>query len=178
MRRVDVEKKRAARWPWLLGVVVLGLLVWGITVLLAPPEEPEQPQVADAARAPITPSAVPHPPDRGVRSALPALGELAPLDADDVGRSTRAAGEVVATVDGGFWLSTGREVVRVESRHPARQGDSVSVTGTLRDGAGAEGAGVPRVVERHAERSGGTVVSALRLVDETAVPSPPPDSSA
>ena len=173
MRRIDVEKKRASRWPWLLGAIVLGLALWGVTILLRPPaEEPVQvPGITPADTLPPTPI----PGLSGEESSMtPDLLALLPLDDRDEGRQTRTRGRVVATGATAFWILADSVVVRVDARSPVHKGDTVTVEGTLRS---ADPAMTDRmtseVLPREPGFDGWTIIRTMKLVRE---PPPPGDT--
>lgn len=168
MRRIDVEKKRARRWPWLLGLLVLAGIAWGITILLRPPPQPEPPSVATSAGDTLPPAAIPMPPGNGQPAgrAGRALTELAPIDADDAGQALVIRGEVVATGVDGFWLLADDHVLQVVSAQLARKGDSVAVAGTLRTTDGERTRVMAtEVLSRHPEFDRWKVVEPVVLVE-------------
>lgn len=167
MRRIDVEKKRPARWPWLLGVGILALVLWGVTVLLrAPVEEVVEPaglttpDTLPPALIPSRPTAI------GPRGQDEAGRDISQLGEDDIGESARVAGEVVATGNDVFWILSGSHVLRIDSQRRARRGDSMSVEGILRS---ADGEMTERmateVMSRHEDFDSWTMVRSLKLVD-------------
>lgn len=172
MRRVPVEKKRPSRWPWLLGIVALAGLAWGITVLLRPPEEPQPPAVEAAASDTLPPAAIPSPP-AGFSGGPQGLQALAPVDEEDVGQAVRARGEVVATGESRFWLLAGSEVLMVDSDSAVRKGDTVSIQGTLQPAEpGPTDLIASEVLARHPGFDRWTVVRAVKLVQVDPEPVP------
>lgn len=178
MRRLDVEKKRTTGWPWVLGVGVLALLLWGATILLRADPEPEPPDIGVTAEDTLPPALIPSPsgggaaPQGGTRSgAEPALGE------DQIGETVRTQGEVVATGNEAFWILAGSRVLRVDSPRRARSGDTVSVEGTLRE-ADTEMTDrmASEVLSRHPDFDSWTVLRSLRVVEEGTT-SPPDQES-
>lgn len=133
MRRVDVERKRASRWPWALGIILLVGAVWGITVLLRSPPDAEPADVGTTAADTLPPAAIPAP---AVREPVAAAGRdgLPPLDADHVGEPVRLRGVVVATGTDAFWMLASGRVLQVTSAEPVRRGDTLTVEGVLRTG--------------------------------------------
>ncbi len=167
MRRIDVEKKQPTRWPWLLGVGVLALALWGITVLSRAPEEEEvqpagitTPDTLPPALIPSRPGAVaPHAQDEAGRA-------VSDFSEADIGEVARVAGEVVATGHNAFWVLAGSHVLRVDSERRVRRGDSISVEGTIRP---ADGETTDRmaseVMSRQGDNDNWTIVRTLKLVD-------------
>ena len=165
MRRIDVEKKQASRWPWLLGLVVLALALWGVTILLRPPpEEPvEVPGITPADTLPPTP--IPGLSNGEGPSMTPDLLALLPLDDRDEGRQVRTRGRVVATGASAFWILADSVVVRVDARSPVHKGDTLTVEGTLRS---ADPAMTDRMTSEVLPREPGfddwTVIRSMKLV--------------
>lgn len=167
MRRIDVEKKRPARWPWLLGVGILALVLWGVTVLLRAPVEEEIEPAGVTTPDTLPPALIPSRP-----ATVGPLGQdeegraISDFDEDDIGENARVAGEVVATGNDVFWVLSGSHVLRIDSERPARRGDSVSVEGTIRS---ADGEMTDRmaaeVMSRHDDFDSWTIVRSLKLVD-------------
>lgn len=170
MRRIDVMKKRPSRWPWALGVVILGLALWGATVLLRPPAEDEGPELPPTAADTLPPAEIPLT-RGGARPAPepPSLSELMPLDEEHVGETVKVEGDVVATGNDAFWILAGSHVVRVDSRRRARKGESLSVEGALR---AADADTTDRMAEQVLSREPGseswTIISAFKVVEEGA----------
>lgn len=167
MKRIDVEKKRPTRWPWLLGVGVLALVLWGVTVLSSAPEEEEAepagittPDTLPPALIPSRPAAIgPQGRDEDGRS-------VSEFDEDDIGEVARVAGEVVATGHNGFWILAESHVLRVDSEARVRRGDSVSVEGTIRPTDGeATDRMAAEVMSRQGDFADWTIVRTLKLVD-------------
>lgn len=128
---IDIERKRPARWPWLLGLVCLALVVYGVTSLLAAADQ-DEPQVAvPTAADTVPPAAIPVPPNPVVLNRVRSPEELAPLGEEHVGEALRVEGEVLATGTTGFWVLAGIEVLRVDSDRAVRKGEVVTIEGTL-----------------------------------------------
>lgn len=132
MRHIDVMKKRPSRWPWALGVVLLGLALWGATVLLRPPAEDDAADLPVTAADTLPPAEIPLTRD-GARAAPepPTLSELMPLEEEQVGQNVKVEGDVVATGNDAVWILAGTHVIRVDSRERARKGESLSLEGVL-----------------------------------------------
>lgn len=167
MARIDVEKKRVTAWPWVVGLVILVGLGWGITVLLAP--EPTEPEVAAAEFHEGQPAAVPAPPEEGdLTDAARPAGEVAPFGEDDVGQTVDMEGAVVATGNAGFWLLAGSDVLRVDSDRRVRKGDTLEVSGTL---APADPQRtdeiVSSVLNRHPDAGTFRVIRVVKLVESS-----------
>jgi hypothetical protein len=158
MRNIDVEKKRARRWPWGLGVIVLGAAVWGITMLLTPPPGDGPAEIGTTAADTLPPSAFPTTPGTPGSRSLQSVQALAPLADEDIGMPASARGVVLAVDAGGFWLRADTLVVRVSSSRRPREGDTVEVRGALR-ALGEAG-------DRAPERPG--AILALEIVEEGA----------
>lgn len=132
MRHIDVMKKRPSRWPWALGVVLLGLALWGATVLLRPPAEDDAPDLPVTAADTLPPAEIPLTRD-GARPEPepPTLSKLMPLEEEQVGQTVKVEGDVVATGNDAVWILAGTHVIRVDSRERARKGESLSLEGVL-----------------------------------------------
>jgi hypothetical protein len=167
MRQLDMKRKQTSAWPWLAGVVLLGLVVWGVTSLLAPPVDAEGP-VSEGSEEELAPSALPMPVNPVGITPVRDVRELSPLGQEHLGQRLRAEGEVVATGTDGFWILAGSEVIRVDSEQVVRQGQSVEVQGTLHedDPARTEQI-VSEVLSRRVQAGDWQVVRGVKLVDET-----------
>lgn len=174
MRNIDFRKKQPSRWPWLMGLITLGLAGWGVTILLTPDPEPDPPTVNTPAVDTLPPAAIPQPPSRVDGSGAPDLREVAPLDEADLGETVVARGEVVATGNDAFWLLAGSAVIRVDSDRTARRGDTLRVQGTIRTAdPTTTDVMASEVLSRRADSEQWTVVRAFKMVEET----PPSDST-
>lgn len=166
MRQIDIRKKRKSRWPWLLGLVILGLAGWGITILLTPDEEPEPEIAVPTVQDTHPPAALPEPPYEQYRApAGQSLQDLAPLDQADRGETVQFRGIVVATGNDAFWVLAGDQVLRVDSERPARRGDTLQIAGTLVQAEPDATDRMSPVLERHPDSESWTVVRALKLVE-------------
>lgn len=58
MAEIKVERKSPSVWPWVIGLLILALLVWGLTELLTGESEPVLTDSADSA---VTETAEPAP---------------------------------------------------------------------------------------------------------------------
>lgn len=165
MRRIDVEKKRTTRWPWLLGLGILVLVVWGVTVLSRAPVEEEPVPAGVTTPDTLPPALIPSRtiPSRDAEQQ-PRLGSL---DEGDIGQMTRVQGEVVATADDAFWVLSGSHVLRVDSDRRARRGDSIDVEGAVRatDGAMTDRM-ASEVMSRNADFESWTLIRSFKLVEE------------
>lgn len=174
MRRIDVEKKRVTRAPWLLGLVVLGLALWGVTILLRPPAEPEPPEVGVTASDTLPPALIPMDPAR-LPGSSPERGSTpgVTLSEEHVGETVRVQGEVVATGGDTFWILVDSRALRVASPRRPRRGDRVSVSGTLREVDGATlDRGMADAMARHPDFDRWTVVRTVELVEDPAATNP------
>jgi hypothetical protein len=167
MRQLDMKRKQTSAWPWLAGLVVLGLAVWAATSLLAPKAE-ELDTTADAAVEDVlSPAALPMPANPVGITPLRSVDELAPLSQDDVGQRVRAEGEVLATGTAGFWMLAGSDVLRVESGRTVRLGQTVEVQGTLQEEPPERTDQVAsEVLSRRPQAEGWNVARGLKLVEE------------
>ncbi len=178
MRRIDVEKKRAFRWPWLLGVVLLALLAWGATALLRSPEEPEGLELPPTAADTLPPARIPSlGPGAATAPATPSVADLLPLSEEHLGETVLADGEVLATGNDAFWILAESTLLRVDSARRIRKGDTVNVRGVLRE---SDPAMTDEIASDVLSRSPGsdswTVVRSFKLVDEEAAGTASADS--
>lgn len=166
MQRVDIERKRPTLLPWLVGLAVLALIVWGVTTLLAAPQTEEQQIAAPTAEDTLPPAAIPAPPQPVTAMAPRMMANLAALGEEHVGQVIRADGEVVATGTNGFWILAASTVLRVESERPVRKGESVTVDGTV-EPAEAERTDriMSEVLSRHPDVESWDVVRSVMLVE-------------
>ncbi len=167
MPRIDVEKKRATRWPWLLGLGLLALVFWGVTVLSRAPVEEEPVPAGITTPDTLPPALIPSNPATAAPQATQQPPRVGSLDEGDIGRVTRVEGEVVATGDDVFWVLSGSHVLRVDSDRRARRGDSIAVEGTVRstDGAMTDRM-ASEVMSRNADFESWTLIRSLKLVEE------------
>jgi hypothetical protein len=167
MRHLNIHKKRRTAWPWAAGVVILGMIVWSVTALLAAPER-ETVVVTDPAVDSLPPALIPAPPNPVRSTAIQSLAALSPLDEEDAGHEVRAEGEVVATGTTGFWILVGSEVIRVDSHQMVRRGDTVAVQGRLDPLENVERTDrvAAEVLTRDPRSDQWTVVRSLRLIAE------------
>lgn len=132
MRHLDIERKRTSAWPWVAGFAIFAVIAWGVTALLAAPEEDVVPPGAVVAEDTLAPAPIPMPPapvrDMGAGRSIE---ELIPLSEEHAGEVVQAEGEVVATGSTGFWIATAGHVLRVDSDRAARKGESVAVRGVI-----------------------------------------------
>jgi hypothetical protein len=181
MRHVDMKRKYPTPWPWLAGLGVLALIIWGVTSLLAAPNE-EDPAIeaAGAAEHDVVPALIPRPPHPVGSSTVQArdVRDLYPLELDDAGTLARAEGEVLATGSEGFWILAGSEVIRVDSRRPVRRGQVIEVEGVLQETSAEP---TDRIADEVLSRSGAsgvwTVARTIKLVErDDARPTEPDDA--
>ncbi len=162
MAEIRIERRRGpSLWPWLIGLVVLALLIWGIAELVntdrdnqtmaaedtagaagataapaasgAPAGAQPGPGAADDSAAPGTDSTG-SPADRAAAGPAP-LQDLMPLGIQDAGQQVTASGIVVSKADrGGFWLDVGgNAVIWVNDTLKVTPRQTVQgITGTLR----------------------------------------------
>jgi hypothetical protein len=133
MRQLDMKRKQTSSLPWLAGLVILGLVVWAVTSLLAAAPEEVGPTADAAYEDELTPAPLPMQVNPIGVTPVRDVTELAPLDQEDVGQRLRAEGEVLATGTAGFWMLAGSEVIRVDSEQIVRKGQTVQIQGTLRE---------------------------------------------
>lgn len=174
MRRIDVEKKRKTAWPWVIGLGVLALALWGATSLLLPDPEPEEPDIGVTAADTLPPALIPSLPGGGSAPAgTSRTGADPELGEDQLDEVVRVNGEVLATASDAFWILTASQVLRVDSPRRARKGDTVTVEGTLRR---ADTEKTDRIasefISRHPAFDSWTVLRSLKLVEEGAPDSP------
>lgn len=111
MQHIDVSKKRPARWPWLLGIGLLVLVIWGVTVLLRPDPAPEPPATVPTAADTLPPAMIPS----ESRGAAPRRDRETPGDdtisANGVGERGWREGEALATAGDVLWIPAGADAV-------------------------------------------------------------------
>lgn len=170
MRRIDVEKKRTTGWPWLVGLGVLALVLWGATTLLRAEPEPDDADSGITAEDTLPPARIPSLPTGGSAPASTSPSAPEPeLGEDQVGEVVRTEGEVLATGNEAFWILVGSRVLRVDSSRRARKGDTVSVEGTLREADAAKTDRIAsEVISRHPGFDSWTILRSLRIVEEGA----------
>ncbi len=163
------ERNQPTLLPWLIGLVVLGLLMWGIAELVNTDRDNETMAEADSAgpaATAVAPGAAP--PPAAAPAAAPAaeqpggvapepVGALMPLGIQDVGQRVSAAGVVLGTPAGeGFWLRTeNRALIWVRSSQRVKSGQVVQETGTLQQtNPGEPGAALDAEVESAVAKQG------------------------
>jgi hypothetical protein len=168
MQYEQIRRKQPTTWPWLMGLVILGIIVWSVNSLLGvdDPEGEPRPAVTFPEDT-LPPAAIPAPPVRapGDRAARP-IEEIAPLGEEDIGERVRAEGEVLATGTMGFWMLAGNEVLRVDSDRYVQRGEVVQVSGTLLDSDPMRTERVvTEVISRLPGAEGWRVAAMVRLVE-------------
>jgi HAMP domain-containing protein len=167
MRHLDMKTKQTTAWPWLAGLVILGLVVWAATSLLAAPVEELESAGEAAAEEELSPAVLPMPANPIGITPVHDTRELAPLSEDHVGQRVTAEGEVLATGTAGFWILAGSEVIRVDSEQVVRRGQTVRVHGTLRaDDPGPTDRIAEEVISRSPMAGDWRVVHGVKLVEE------------
>jgi len=164
---IDIERKRPARWPWIVGLLALGVIAYGSTTLLAAADDEETHVVAPTPADTLPPAAIPAPPNPVILDRVHSAEELAPLGEEDVGETIRVEGEVLATGTTGFWVLAGIEVLRVDSDRSVRKGELVTVEGTLVPAAADERTDeiASEVLSRTPRAEEWGVVRTVKLVD-------------
>jgi hypothetical protein len=163
----EIRRKRRTSWPWIAGLMVLALVVWGVTALLAAPED-EQAVAVTSESDDSRPAAIPSPPNPVRVDRAGSIEDLMPLGEEDAGQEVRAEGEVVATGTTGFWMLTGSDVLRVDSERLVRKGQTVEVEGVLEVLADDERAErvASEVLPRDPRFESWTLVRTVRLVEQ------------
>jgi hypothetical protein len=133
MAYLDMKRKQITTWPWVAGLMILGLIVWAVTSLLAAPVDEERSATAAVVEEELPPATLPMQVNPIGIVPLRDVRELSPLGTEDVGETVRAEGEILATGTEGFWILAGLEVIRVESEEIVRKGQIVQVHGTLQE---------------------------------------------
>lgn len=143
MADLNLERKRGPLlWPWLVGLVVLALLIWGIAELVNTDRDNQQMAQADSAGAATADGSGAGAAPAGGQAAPAAeqtvgvtpLGALVPLGIQHAGQRVMATGQVLSKpANGGFWLrSEGNALVWVKSSLSVKQGQQApDLTGTL-----------------------------------------------
>lgn len=171
---IDIERKRPATWPWLLGLVVLGFVVYGVTSLLAAADEEDMRVAVPTAADTLPPAAIPTPPNPVVLDRVRSVEELAPLGTEHVGEVIRVEGEVLATGTTGFWILAGLDVLRVDSNRTVRKGEVVTVEGTIEPAAEERTEEIAvEVLSRTPRAEDWGVVESVKLVDSDGEAGPP-----
>ncbi|HET9983028.1 MAG TPA: hypothetical protein VFQ38_05565 [Longimicrobiales bacterium] len=185
MADIHLDRRRGAGiWPWIIGLVVLGLLIWAIAELVDTGKDRAAAAVTNgadvAAPAPTSPAAPAVEPPAAAPPATAQLEALMPLGAEDEGQTVLAAGEAVGEpTNQGFWLRTpSRTVIWVATDQPPKSGRQVTgVTGVLRR-AGGGMAGRWLSAAKYAPEQGATVVQDLYLATGATAGAPPGAASA
>lgn len=144
MAEIQIERKKSGGWMWLVGLLVLALLVWGLFELLDnDPEVAELPPAAAPVVAPAVAPAVAGPTPLTDVVAIVAVPDPMPL----VGQPVQLTNVAVQAVPGDsiFWVGPSETqrllVVLDETRTPGtpvegrvnvNPGQTVSVSGVLR----------------------------------------------
>jgi hypothetical protein len=169
MRHLDIERKRTTAWPWVAGLVIFVLIAWGVTSLLAAPEDEADAPDSLVAEDTLAPAPIPMPPapvrDMGADRSIE---DLIPLSEEHVGEVVQAEGEVVATGSTGFWIATAGYVLRVDSDRAARKGESVAVRGVVQPADGEERTDqiAAEVLSRDPAAESWEVVHTVKLVED------------
>lgn len=172
MTNRSLKKKQPSAWPWVVGLAVLLLILWGVSDLLRAPERDDSVAIPATLEDSFPPAAIPRPPDAVVAGAgARPLTELAPIVPEDVGEMVLAEGEVLATGNSGFWMLSGGQVLRVDSDRPVRKSDTITVQGVLQPADGARTRQIAdEVLSRSPRAEDWTVVLDVKLVE--GVPAP------
>lgn len=176
-----VRKQGPTLWPWLIGLVVLGLLIWGIAELVNTDRDNQTMEEADAdgsVATAVAPGAAAPPPAAQPDLTPAPLAALEPLGTQDVGQQVSATGQVLTSAaDGGFWLRTeNRAVIWVRSPQRVKPGEQVQeMTGTLQQARGDSPATAPDADVVKAAGKGVAFVQGLYL---DASPAPAPSTAA
>lgn len=175
-----VRKQGPSLWPWLIGLVVLGLLIWAIAELVNTDRDNKTMAEADSAGGPVTTAVSPGAaaPPATAQGASPAaeqspevtpapLGALMPMGAQDIGQKVTGSGEALTDSDnGGFWLRTENSaVIWVRSTQKVEEGQQVQgMVGTVRAAkAGEPGAALDADLETQASKKGWVFAPGLYL---------------
>ena len=177
--------------PWLIGLVVLALLIWGIAELVNEDRDNATMAQADSEDGSVAPAVAPvavAPSATAAATAAPAaeqapavtpapLAALVPLGTQDVGQRVSATGEVLTLpAHGGFWLRTDNQaVIWVRSPQPVRPGQQVQdLPGTIESARpGQPGAALDAGVESSPAGKGLAFAPGLYL-DASPTPAPAP----
>lgn len=138
MAEIKIERKTADAWPWILGVLLAGLLLWGLGELF------DDDDVRAASVAPevveptsTTPAVVPPGPGAWVPVAV-----MVTAPVSYVGQTVSGTARVAEVVsDRGFWLEQDGKrlfaVVREENEDAVNinAGQTVRLSGTVYDAA-------------------------------------------
>lgn len=185
MADIHLDRRRGAGiWPWVIGLVVLGLLIWAIAKLVDTGKDRAAAAVTNgadvAAPAPTTPAAPAAEAPAGAPPATSQLEAVMPLGAEDEGQTVLATGVAVGEpTNQGFWLRTpSRTVIWVATDQPSKSGQQVTgLTGVLRRAVRGM-AGRWLSAAKYAPEPGATVVQDLYLATGAGTAAPPGATSA
>ena len=130
MADISVERKDRSIWPWILGLLLLGLLIWGLFELLGNDDEVAELPVATEP-APVIDEVQPLPP--GANPPTP-IAQAAGIPVSQIINSPatytgqRLTGEVRVVevpTDRGFWIEDQGERLFVVINEPA--GESINI---------------------------------------------------
>lgn len=171
---INLEKRRGPSiWPWIVGLGVLALLVWGIAALVNTRKTTEAAEAPASGSMPAAaPAAVPAP--AAPTGTTVSLTTLLPLGPEDAGQHVNTSGVVVGQPTGtGFWLRAGNDVVWVESNAVVKRGEELAtVSGTLESETAADANRHIQQASLRPER-GWTVQRSLYLVQQPDGSAPP-----
>ncbi|MBW3549302.1 MAG: hypothetical protein KY442_00365 [Proteobacteria bacterium] len=158
MAKIDIERKKTV-WPWIVGLIVLLLVIWGLFELLDNDAEPAM--VPPAATAPMTDPAVdpaepaapmdqpvsvapmPPPPTDADNTSIP-VGAIIIGPSEFLGQPVVGTAEVAdVPSDRGFWLEqAGQRIFAVIAQSPNMEdeininaGQQVRLAGIVYDNA-------------------------------------------
>lgn len=129
MAEIELQKKRPSIVPWIIGLVILVLLIWGLLQLV---DREEEEVVADESAVPLTPA-----PAIATVEIIP-VRVIVTTPADYAGQQVSGTAQVAEVVsDRGFWIEQEGQRLFVIIDEPVPEtidinaGQTVQLTGTV-----------------------------------------------
>ncbi len=149
MAKIDIERKKPV-WPWIVGLIVLALVIWGLFALLNDDEPSVSPPVAVDPIEPMEPmdptvmvAPMPPPPTDADNTPIP-VGVIVVGPGEFLGQPVVGTAEVAdVPTDRGFWLEqAGQRLYAVIAQSPNMEdeininpGQQVRLAGIVYDNA-------------------------------------------
>ena len=128
MAEIHVERKEASMWPWIVGLLLLLLLAWGVYEMLD--NDVEEPVAAAVVPPPpVTPTTTPEPIAQGPLCVAQVLAAPTTYIGQRLGTCEMRVAEVVS--DRGFWIEENgqRVFVTVNESAPGAPAGAADVQG-------------------------------------------------